>query len=578
MELISSSTQFLSSAPAIGQLLLHNCLFGGSDAVLCSYNPSAPTVYFSLGDAIAGGGLLLAASQLLNTASKIVLKIRPWWQRSAHWLLASTGFICVLFASIIPQLPVLNYGPILYPITYEILGAILFAASPVALLFLAKPRPNLFNNSNAARFEHSIMIETARSTDETLQAVVHIVFLNLEKILKTAETYPKLNQPEPGQLEPVHYANNILITVFSNQKFVDYVCTNRRDFLHVYLYLINSKNVGTDLEFPYHAIAKSLFANKNSYLYTQYEAKHVLGEHSLYKNIFYEQRSLSMNPLQDWFHTRSDENDDYLNYQFLEVYLAALENSLQGYLDSRILNASRSVIAGFRSLVSSIGASYCQSLLYKSSNNDLRGVISSRLTHVGHFLGSTIFYEFHEAYLEKKISDDYLISLKRDREYDDVVVAYVRAMYGYLEIISRIDTSLPGGGRDHAVGLTINFFIIDNDNSFSKKIFELFTGYVWDKIRENVDRGTYPNILGLYISMIGFKTSDDPDSQFNQERNKLVNFMYSELAPKILAGALMMNNTEKMEKVFLPKEVVFNRDTQKFEYHTSHTIQIMEKV
>lgn len=578
MEILINSGQFISSASAVGQLVEHSCLFGVSDVTLCSYNPFNPSIYFSLGDAIAGGGLLLAASQLISASGKIILRIRPWWQRFAHWLLAAIGFVLILFASIIPQLPITNHTPAFYPVTYEILGALFFAASPMALLFFAKPRRDLFNDDNAARFEHAIMVETARSTEETLQAIVHIIFLNLEKILKIAEEQPTVRNRESDQLEPSDYANNIIVTVFSNQKFVDYICTSRRDFLHVYLYLIKTRAAGSHLEFPFHVITKTLFSNTDSYLYIQHESRHLLGEHSLYKNIFYEQNALSMNPFRDWIYTRSDENSDYLNYQFLEIYLAALQTAVDGYLNSGILNASNAIISGFRNIISSPGPSYCQSLLHKTSDSGLHEIIRSRLVHVEYFLGSTLFYKFYDAYSQKKIKDSYLDTLNLGMDLDDVIVAYVKAMYEYIEIVAGISRRLPEYARDYAVGITTNFFIGGSENHFSKKVFDLFTGYVWSKIEENVERGSYPNVLGLYISMIGLRVTDDPGCRLNKERNKLIEFMDFRLAPKILADSLMMNGTERMEDVFLPKEVIFNRDTNKFEYHTPHTIQIMEKV
>jgi hypothetical protein len=102
------------------------------------------------------------------------------------------------------------------------------------------------------------------------------------------------------------------------------------------------------------------------------------------------------------------------------------------------------------------------------------------------------------------------------------------------------------------------------------KFRELFNKFIWYQIDKNM-RGLYPAILPGYMDVVGFwGTESRKMSDIEKEDyNKLIRFMYSDLKPKILAGAKMTNNVDLVEDVLLGASVSFDRETGKFIYTDS---------
>jgi hypothetical protein len=97
----------------------------------CFYNPGHTSpVYFSIGDAIAALALTLAVQQFLTPIYRF--RLRAYGLKISYLILpVFFGFVCVLAAALLPNLPLSRKSFLGYPIVWEIFGSVLIALSMV---------------------------------------------------------------------------------------------------------------------------------------------------------------------------------------------------------------------------------------------------------------------------------------------------------------------------------------------------------------------------------------------------------------------------------------------------------------
>src|SRR5258706_13616944 len=116
----------------------HACL-GIKALGSCAYNPSAPAVvYFGLGEAVAALGFILAVQQLLKPIYSFRLGARYISVAQVYALVFSAA-LAAFIATLLPSFPILQSGPLGYPIVWEMFGTILcviaYGAVAVAIIW-----------------------------------------------------------------------------------------------------------------------------------------------------------------------------------------------------------------------------------------------------------------------------------------------------------------------------------------------------------------------------------------------------------------------------------------------------------
>jgi hypothetical protein len=112
---------------------------------LCAYDPAKPfTVYFAPGAAIGALAFTLAVQQLLKPVHRFRLAARHL-TLSRIYICVFSGVAAAIVAAILPNLTILHERPWGYPINWEILAALLFAAAygavVIAIVLPVRVRP-----------------------------------------------------------------------------------------------------------------------------------------------------------------------------------------------------------------------------------------------------------------------------------------------------------------------------------------------------------------------------------------------------------------------------------------------------
>ena len=125
---------------------LYPC-FGISFWGLCAYNPAQPApTYFTVGDAIAALGFMLAIQQLFKPIYRF--RLRAYGLRILYLAWAVfLGALCSVVALLLPNLPLSHSGMFEYPITWELIGGLFIggAYAVVAVVSLKPARLHSFN-------------------------------------------------------------------------------------------------------------------------------------------------------------------------------------------------------------------------------------------------------------------------------------------------------------------------------------------------------------------------------------------------------------------------------------------------
>lgn len=546
---------------------LFSCLFGFSQAHFCTYNLLNPPINFSLGEGVSALGLIVAVYQLRRVSWEITLAIRETWERYLFIILGMLGLLCVGFSAIVSQISIFILPkPFNYPLFYEMLGFLLFISSAISLFYFGTQRKGLFSQKRAEKFYNVILSEITRSTQETLEAAVNIIQINLPdivKALKGKRMFWRNNPNGPPLTEDeiyASYADAVLTVILSDNKVVDYIVTARLDFLWNLLRELKTNKVGGDhTSLGINKIFKRLYENPRSHLYSQLEFSGFSLSIDVFKMAFGNIDFINKFNLFEPLPYSIADNKNFSS--ILAVFLKALETALESYWErgASYVN-NRGLTRGFDKL-----ADYAQALGYRANDKHLGKTAMDGLRQIGFFLGHTFPYAYLEALDKHQVPehertatkfDDYNLSLTA--KYAGLVVDFVKA----LAILHDKDEDI----RQLMIEPTSHILggnSLPNDNFAG--IRKIFTDLMWKEIEQNL-KGWYPAVLRVYISVLGGDYGGENSYQ-KIERDRLVDLLEYQLLPKLLAGDTMGDYKHKpMEEILLPKSVTLNRTTHQFEY------------
>lgn len=157
----------------------------------CNYNPGNPAVvYFTLGDAIAALVFTIAVPQFLQPLYRLRLNVRLLTVEFVY-AVVFIAVVCVVWASILPNLPIKDRGFFTYPFVYELLATALFVTAYAAIV-IGSVLPIKITTRNVERFTKKFVnyvannpkVEYASLTDDVARN-----FVSIAKIAGDAEEF-----------------------------------------------------------------------------------------------------------------------------------------------------------------------------------------------------------------------------------------------------------------------------------------------------------------------------------------------------------------------------------------------------
>lgn len=189
----------------------------------CSYDPSNPKSYFTIGHLLSLIALLLAFSQLTKPIIKFRLMANNLKYRLFIFLIA-TAVVSVFVATVLPFIP----GPAIpllgYPVFWEVLSALLFIGIGTYLIVLIS-KPVMFTNKNALKYFQTTMSFIAKGDEKGLVELAEEINSSIPIIVKEAKKFNHWKAREAKERGEVYKVDeltkisNSILDVWSDKQF-----------------------------------------------------------------------------------------------------------------------------------------------------------------------------------------------------------------------------------------------------------------------------------------------------------------------------------------------------------------------
>ena len=169
---------------------LYPC-FGVGLFGLCTYNPTQPVFsYFTVGDAIAALGFMLAIQQLFKPIYRF--RLRAYGLRLLYLAWAVfLGALCTVVALLLPNLPLSHVGILEYPITWELGGGLLIGLAYAVVAFVSLKPARLYS-FNLVPFVRAASNELSTADDNDRVSLADDLLRdsrNLEQLIRYASAF-----------------------------------------------------------------------------------------------------------------------------------------------------------------------------------------------------------------------------------------------------------------------------------------------------------------------------------------------------------------------------------------------------
>lgn len=146
------------------------------------------TVYFSIGDAVAGLGIFLIIPQFLKPIYFFRLRVIGIGLRTLY-AAAGLGFICIVIAALVPLLPNFVPTPIRTPLVWELAGATLYAMCYTALgwVYIFPARVGARSITQYVRAGSNLL---ASASEEDRVEFAADILANIKKLIRIADQPP----------------------------------------------------------------------------------------------------------------------------------------------------------------------------------------------------------------------------------------------------------------------------------------------------------------------------------------------------------------------------------------------------
>lgn len=517
-------------------------------------------VFFSLGEAIAILGIVIAAYGILRTRWRLNFAYNRRFLASIVSLLGlglASSFGGFIFAA--------------YTTDSKIASALQGAAF-VFFLFAAidfvrgaywkKPLYRYkFNEKRKTKFIRGILDEVLFSKDEeALNAIITIVRISMDEICQDIHNSASRRDDENN------IAAYLLDTLLGETKIANHIAVSRLDFIYELVGAIEKHKLrGMDASIGVENLLTALYVNPNSYFYQQVGYDGLTNYASVYQVIFGNEFFVREHgPIRTWYnvsqkvHYGSDVDS---NPQFVEVFLKGYEIALKKFAYTH------------SSLTSELSRGMYQLGEYaKSTSHVIRKLPEydyfTPAAQAFHKIVTFASHSFYYDIFEKKasagqISDDELTPpLDTEKYRENLSSSFCRLFTNLAEAIVTMH------GKDdyermNVLDLNEIFVNSIGSNAYIQGIRTKILHKLWQKSDDNIKRGYFPVVFRALAIMLYWQHNNMP-TWAKSERNKLIDTLRGAIRPRILRDELMANGRTTKEEALLPECIVFDRSTKKF--------------
>jgi|GEM_PF-1115969 len=502
---------------------------------LTDYPYLNPPVFLSLGEAIASVAILLAVYQFRKDRGLIALQMRPYLRP-----LIIVTMICGLVLTSISPFILVERPCYIFQLSifWQVIAGLLIVFSFV-FLFIKTRTKRLFTPNTADRFYSVLVHELSRPSDERIDTILETFLDNFDEICKTAK-----NRDAKGQ----GYAVALLDVVLGESSIINVLTTKRLDALHYILYVIEKYELSRDEARGLLPIIKNLFKDHSSYLYKHLDTNGLALSSNLYEQLFGSAHILNNfdpfnYPCLDYQMSQKTDTES------LEVVTKALSTSIETYLKTGSVSP-RAINAGLSHLSEIFG-----SLCSKIQREKPKYFVESDwwlINTISHFLGHDYAFLAYQEQLNETVTEQEKTateaSFYSDATINDGIAATIYKAFEQLASVSSEETI---DDVYHIVLGLLHGMMYE---------YEYKTGYrmpfetkLWEQIGRNVLEQTYPAVLPIYLSFMGFVLASDTTRTgwVGEQAERMRRLLYVDLKP-LLDSKQKMINGDEMEKTLLP--------------------------
>ncbi len=396
--------------------------------------------------------------------------------------------------------------------------------------------------------------------------------MNLGEITKALDSLrlTKRNEPLNENETYASYAHAIVSVIFTEDRVSQYIVNSRLYFLLSFWdklaeYQIDPRVAKRTTDH----LLDALYNDHNSYFYRQRSENGVSLAVNIYEVIFTNPYLLAkrglLNPPSTLF-----RKYEQLDSEYLSVFLKALSDSISTYWQEMCNpEIKQEIVRALEKL-----GKYSETLARATQDPTNGKEPFEQLSLISSFLQ----YEYLQLYViakrDKLMISEEEISVSTDASSGKSInYAYVEAIYAFLAALSYAkeegDFLIKTAARNVVDGL----FTPVVSETHIKILKERCIQLIWEKImgegEQNVRsmtpniKGYFPVVARTYLDAVLSKHRPSSNTII-EERKKLTAFLYESLKPKLKEK--MQDDVSLFEDQFLPKSIVFNETTNKFEH------------
>jgi len=153
----------------------------------CSYNPSDPISYFTLGNLVSVIAILLAISQLTKPIIEFRIRSNNLNLKTLNCLVL-IAIISIFIATLLPFIPGKAMPLLGYPVFWEFLSAVLFVVLAIYVISTIT-KPAQFTKKNANQFLNATVLYIAKGGEERLNELAKEILPSISSIIQEANNF-----------------------------------------------------------------------------------------------------------------------------------------------------------------------------------------------------------------------------------------------------------------------------------------------------------------------------------------------------------------------------------------------------
>ncbi|HEY1772534.1 MAG TPA: hypothetical protein VGH91_05010 [Gammaproteobacteria bacterium] len=512
--------------------------------------------YFSIGEYVAVIALFLAFVQLVQPIHEFRLRVRGVKELSVFLsLILCASYVIV--AACLPYFTKSDWSLAENPGYWQILAGIEIVAVALYLLW-ASQLLVVFDKDNYARYYGRSESFIARGNDEDLRKLGDEIYESIDDIFEYAKEFWNerdllLSTTGTSRDAPQYgAAATALLDVLSDRDFCRLLVTRVPATAYKCIEEATKQGARKIGEPLIDQIVNQAFCNKDSILFKEADYSGLGFRKSFTKLVFGNHRFVSLyRPLTAWSYRDRENARDWQ----VEIYMSALNESIQSYYQSRDFETYQSYLLGAEDVVTGMARRAIHQI-EDVGENDLTGSnATSILTRISIGLSNILdTVKENDALLPNYNFDVENYDMFRD---NSIYGAISNILYKFMEALSQ---SKAHDSLVHTLFMHIWMEIFPRNEEPSRaerEIGKRLSIALRDKIDENLDPESpfYPAITRLLITLNGLPTPEILATE--NARNEFLRDFYAKLRGNFIA---LEQNYPDIAADMLPKDVLYDKE------------------